>query len=177
MSADVKNLLDRQAITEVLYLYCRACDRADERLLRSCFHPGSLHRHRGFEGTSADFCTLAMRIISGGKVTKHLLTNVVIELDGDVARSESYYFAYHRLVNSRSATEEDNFSAGRYLDRFERREGAWRIAQRVGLLDFERFDTPVERGIAALPPHARTRRYPDDELYATLAAFRAEANR
>src|SRR5215467_3176030 len=92
-------LLDKQAITEVLYRYCRGCDRADEALLRSCFHPGSLHRHGGFEGTSADFATLAMKIIAGTRVCKHMLTNVLIELRGDRASSESHYFAYHRQVD------------------------------------------------------------------------------
>jgi hypothetical protein len=168
LSALLQSLLDRQAITEVLFLYCRACDRADEALLRSCFHADSQHRHGGFEGLSEDFCVMAMRIISAAKVTKHVLTNVQIELDGDTAQSEAYYHAYHRVVDRRSGLEEDNFSGGRYLDRFERRDGRWRIAQRVGLIDFERFDAPTDRGLPGLPAAARSRRLPDDELYAVL---------
>jgi hypothetical protein len=168
LSAALQGLLDRQAITEVLYQYCRACDRGDEVLLRSCFHPGSLHRHGGFEGLSDDFCTMAMRIIGTARVTKHVLTNVQIELDGDVAFSEAYYHAYHRVANRQTGADEDNFSGGRYLDRFERRAGKWRIAKRVGLLDFERFDAPTERGLAQLPATARSRRLPDDELYVVL---------
>jgi hypothetical protein len=173
MNAEVASLLGRQAITEALYRYCRACDRADEALMRSCFHPDATLRYGGFAGASSEFCTYALRIITRARVTKHLLANVLIELDGDVARSESSYFAYHRFVDSDSGSAEDNFSGGRYLDRFERRDGDWRIAERVGLLDFERFVPGAERGLALLPTSARTRRYPDDELYATLSAFRA----
>jgi hypothetical protein len=169
----VQALLDRQAITEVLYHYCRACDRADEVLLRSCFHPGSQHRHGGFTGLSDNFCTMAMRIIGTATVTKHVLTNVQIELDANVAMTEAYYHAYHRTVNRHTGMEEDNFSGGRYLDRFERRDSRWRITQRVGLIDFERFDVPTDRGLQSLPIAARSRRWPDDELYQVLSVAQA----
>jgi hypothetical protein len=168
LNAEVQRALDRQAILELLYLYCRACDRADETLLRSCFHPDSQHRHGGFEGSSADFCTLALRIIRSAKVTKHMLTNAHIELAGEIAFSESHYQGYHCMPNQSTRVDEDHFAAGRYLDRFERREGRWRIAQRIGLCDFERFDPPSARGLASLPARARSLRLPDDELYAVL---------
>jgi hypothetical protein len=165
VNSPLEALLHKQAITEVLYHYCRACDRADEAALRDCFHPGSVHRHGAFVGTSADFATLAMKIISASKMTKHLLTNVLIELDGDAALSESHYFAYHRVTNRDIGAEEDNFSGGRYLDRFERRQGVWKIVERVGLLDFERFDAAADRTLFKRPPTERSRRYPDDDLY------------
>ena len=94
--AALAELLDKQAIAEVLYRYCRGCDRADERTLRACFHADSQHRHGGFTGSSEDFCTLALRIVAPLKACKHLLTNVLIQVDGDVAFSESHYLAYHR---------------------------------------------------------------------------------
>jgi hypothetical protein len=173
LNAQLQGLLDRQAITEVLYQYCRACDRADEVLLRACFHPGSEHRHGGFEGLSADFCSMAMRIIGAAATTKHVLSNVQIELDGESAVTESYYHAYHRVTNRRTGLEEDNFSGGRYLDRFERREGHWRIVRRVGLIDFERFDATAERGLKQLPASARSHRLADDDLYVILGVDRA----
>jgi len=158
-------LLDKQAITEVLYRYARACDRADEALMRACFHPGSIHRHGRYEGTSAEFVTFAMKIIRTAKATKHVITNPLIEFDGDGALSECHYLAYHRIPNAESGAEEDNFSGGRYLDRFERRGGVWKIVERVGLLDFERFDPPAERNFAKLLPAQRSGRCPEDELY------------
>jgi hypothetical protein len=158
----VDDLIDKQAIAELLYRYCRGCDRADEATLRSCFHADSRHRHGGFDGTSADFATLAMKIIRGVKRTKHLLTNVLIELKGDEAVSESHYFAYHRQVEPKSGMEYDYFTGGRYLDRFQRRAGEWKIAHRVGLIDFERRE-PADQG--ELPAAQMSQRFPDDELY------------
>lgn len=164
-TAAVAALLDKQAITEVLYRYCRGCDRADEETLRSCFHDGSKHRHGGFVGTSADFCTLALQIVGPLQACKHMISNVLIELDGDVASCESHYLAYHRTTHRKSGAEEDFISGGRYLDRFERRDGAWKIVERTGLIDYERFEPPADRNLKAMQPDALSRQHPADALY------------
>jgi hypothetical protein len=170
--AALQGLLDKQAIAEVLDRYARGCDRADEALLRSCFHANATHHHGQFEGTSAEFCTLAMNIILATRLEKHQVSNVLIELDGDRAVVESHYVAYHRQVNRRTSAEEDMFSGGRFIDRFERRNGAWRIAARVGLIDYERFEAVTERGFRNLVPAQKSRRQPDDELYTLLPSLR-----
>ena len=54
----------KQAITETLYAYARANDRADEALLRSLFWPESTHKHGKFEGKSSDFVGFAFKIAS-----------------------------------------------------------------------------------------------------------------
>ena len=48
----VRELLDKQAVTDVIMTYARAIDRLDEDLLRSVFHPDSQHAH-GFVGPSS----------------------------------------------------------------------------------------------------------------------------
>jgi 3-phenylpropionate/cinnamic acid dioxygenase small subunit len=166
IEGQLQGLLDKQEITEVLYRYARACDRADEELMRGCFHPGALHRHGSFNGTSVDFVTFAMKIISASRMTKHLITNVLIDVSGDSACSESHYFAYHRIPRQEAGQDQDNFSGGRYVDRFERRQGVWRIIERVGLLDFERFDNAADHGFYGQPAEQRSQRYPADELFA-----------
>jgi 3-phenylpropionate/cinnamic acid dioxygenase small subunit len=168
-------LLDKQAITEVLFRYARACDRADEAMLRSCFHPDSKHRHGRFDGTSADFVGFAMKIILGTRLEKHTMTNVLIEVEGDVAVAESHYMAYHRQPNKESGVDEDFFTGGRFIDRFERRNGEWKIASRLGLVDYERFEPVTDRGILKLPPTARSQRAPDDDLYKLMPSMRGKA--
>jgi hypothetical protein len=170
----LQSLLDKQAITEVLHQYARACDRADERLLRACFHPEATHKHGGFVGSSSDFCTLAMKIILGTKLEKHQVSNVLLELNGDVAIAESHYVAYHRQVNQRTGEEEDMFSGGRFVDRFERRDSEWRIAARVGLIDFERFEPVSERGFKQLTAAQKSQRQPDDALYQLLPSLQGK---
>jgi hypothetical protein len=166
----IQELLDRQAITDVLHRYCRGCDRADEAALRACFHPDSTHRHGGFEGISQDFVTLAMGIVRPLRACKHQLGNVMIALHGHSATSECHYLAYQRMPRT-DGTEEDFFTGGRYLDRFERRDGVWRIVRRVGLIDFERFMPPADRTLWEGPAARRGGKYPDDPLYQEFAAL------
>jgi 3-phenylpropionate/cinnamic acid dioxygenase small subunit len=171
----LQGLLDRQAITEVLYRYARSCDRADEAMLRSCFHSDAQHRHGQFEGRSADFCTLAMKIILGTKLEKHQISNVMIELEGDAAMAECHYLAYHRQPSGVEGKDEDYFNGGRFIDRFERRGGEWRIAARIGLIDFESFQPVTERSVGKLKPEQRSRRVPDDDLYRLMPSLRVPA--
>ena len=65
------------------------------------------------------------------------------------------------------------FLKGRYLDRFERRDGSWKIASRIGLHDFERVLDPADRTLAGAPAGQRGRQKPDDPIYALLAELRA----
>jgi hypothetical protein len=169
--AALQGLLDKQAIAEVLYRYARACDRADEAMLRSCFLPGAPYRHGRFAGTASEFFALAMKIIGSTKLEKHQISNVLVELGGDVAFAESHYIAYHRRFNEQTGEEEDFFSGGRFLDRFERRDGSWLIAARVGLIDYERFEPPTERGFRQLTAAQKSQRLPADPVYELMPSL------
>src|SRR5690606_26180072 len=68
--------------------------------------------------------------------TQHFLGNMLIETDADEARAETYFQAYHRLRDNE--TPRDALTAGRYLDRLERRSGEWRIRERVVVIDWFR---------------------------------------
>ena len=169
-------LAAKQEITEVLFRYCRGCDRADEEALRACFHPGSVHAHGGYEGPSADFIDFALQIVRPLKSSTHMVTNVMIELAGDQAVSECHFLAHHRRVKPDGAgldgaEEEDRFLKGRYLDRFERRDGAWKIVSRTGLHDFERVLEPADQTLASAPAHQLGRKKPDDPIYGMLAGL------
>lgn len=162
-------LAAKQEITEVLFRYCRGCDRADEAALRECFHPGSIHSHGGFQGLSTDFVDMAMRIVRPLKSSTHMLTNVMIELSGDRAVSECHFLAHHRRGKADGSGEEDMFLKGRYLDRFEKRDGVWKIVNRTGLHDFERVVEPADRTLASASAEQLGQKWPDDPLYAMLA--------
>ena len=71
------------------------------------------------------------RVDSGG--TQHFVTNQTIDLDGDVAHVESYYLVFIK----KSAENVGALVGGRYADRFERRDGVWKIALRVVLPEWQ----------------------------------------
>ena len=172
LQARLEAIEAREQITQVLYRYCRGWDRRDEDIIRSCFWPEARHQHGAFDGLSMDFVAFGLTLTAKVKGVRHAISNVMIELSGDRAISECYFTAIHRRPTPDGASEEDRFLEGRYIDRLERRDGEWRIIHRVGLNDFEQVQPRSDVGLASLPPEARSRRKPDDRLYAMLAEFR-----
>ena len=137
-TAALDRLLDRQEIYDTLMRYCRGSDRRDRELLESAFHPGAVDDH----GTPAPYeqlldAVMAMEVPQ----LMHLVGNVTIEVEGDIAYSEAYFVSYSPVVQD-SATF-TRTRAGRYLDRFERRAGEWRIAHRMIVSDWARLDPIV----------------------------------
>ena len=64
-----------------------------------------------------------------------------------------------------SKAAEDVLIGGRYIDRFERRDGVWRIIQRTGVHDWRRYEAPADHGFYQTPPAQRGRRNRDDQVY------------
>jgi hypothetical protein len=151
----VRDLLDRAAIREVLVRYCRAVDRCDEELLRSCYHRDALDRHGRFAGSAGDFAAWVTEVQRTSSImTQHAVSNVVIELAGALAWVESAFAATHVRPPGDGFGEPfiDTFW-GRYVDRFERRDGRWAITSREVVHDWSE-----SRACGPLMPHADTYR-------------------
>ncbi len=137
--SSLEELVHKEAIREQIYSYCRAVDRGDKELMRSVYHPDATDNHGVFEGLASDFVDLDVdKIMPGLLLTQHSISNMLIELAGDVANVESYCTAYHRVRQDDG--EYDLLMWGRYLDRFERRNGEWKIARRLCVFDGIRHD-------------------------------------
>ena len=158
-----------QQITKVLHLYARGWDRRDEAALKSCFHPDSTHQHGGFDGLSLDFVAGGLKATENVRAMSHLITNITIDIAGDKAVSESYFLAHHRRPQADGNGEEDMFIKGRYLDRFEKRDGLWKIAHRRGLSDFTRVFAPANTALDGAPAEQLSALKPEDPLYKMLA--------
>jgi ketosteroid isomerase-like protein len=141
-------LEDRQAIYDVIVRYCRGVDRSDPDLVLAAFHDDAIDNHFGLvlPFREAIGTLKAARNGAGSPPSKtttmHNICNVLIELDGDIARCESYVVVIARIPQEGGAAI-DWMHAGRYVDRFERRNGQWRIAHRTVVYDLERFDEVV----------------------------------
>jgi hypothetical protein len=85
---------------------------------------------------------------SSKTTSMHNICNMLIEVDGDSARCETYVIVIVRIPQDQHAI--DWMHAGRYVDRFERRSGEWRIAYRTVVYDLERFDevSPAPDGLS-----------------------------
>jgi hypothetical protein len=139
--AALQELLDRQAIHDVILRCGRAADRADLAMLTSCYHLDAYEDHGYFRGNAIEFAAQALTLqrerMDGGS---HLMGSPFIELDGDRAFVETYV---HAVMRSHDDEVRLHLTfAGRYLDTFERRNGEWRIAQRVVVVDYAVTDRP-----------------------------------
>ncbi len=141
---DLDALVDTEAVRDVVLRYCRGVDRLDLGLVRSCYHPDATDTHGTFTGTVDEYLAWLERILARYDATFHLIGNHLVELAGDVARSEAYGVAHHRSTDS---DPRRNLTVGfRFLDRMERRhDGAWRIARRVATTEW----------VLAVPPEQR----------------------
>jgi len=126
---------DWLAIHTLLMLFAERIDAADFAGTAALFAHGSYSMRRGdatitFTGAAeaeAGFARAARRYPDGTLRTKHVITNVIIELDGDTATSRCYCTVFQ-------ATDDfplQPIAAGSYHDRFAKVDGRWRFTERM----------------------------------------------
>ena len=137
--ATIQELKDRADIEKCLLRYTRGMDRHDRELVLSAYWPEAYDEHGVAEGVAADFVDWAIGWHGENQVKhNHAITNSSIEIEGDTAHGETYYIFWGE--NKQGPAQ---LSFGRYVDRYEKRGGEWRIAHRVCLNDLTAsLDTP-----------------------------------
>jgi hypothetical protein len=132
-TAEERYLLDREAILGCVSRGCRGVDRHDRQLLASVFDPRAALDYGEWSGSAADFVAWADEAHRAEDLAhSHNITSHNCEIDGDRAVAETYVIRACLKRDGRTAV----VSGGRYLDRFERRDGEWRIVQRRVVADW-----------------------------------------
>ena|ERR1700722_8524503 len=139
----LQQLSDRVVIEEILMRHCRGVDRMDFELIDSCFFDDAHIKYEPIiDGLKSDYLEFlrSPRALGGLTRTMHFASTLLIDLAGDVAHTELYARAHH-------TSDDDHPYAGafvttwlRYIDRFERRENEWRIADRLVIREWMRRD-------------------------------------
>ena len=133
--ATLDGVISKQAIHELGMAYCRAVDRGDEALLRSLFHPDATVVSGVVNGGIDEFAPAIVSIIRDNlKSSFHSVANEWVKVDGDSAVGESYVTAF--TLAGEGADAAQTISGGRYVDRYTRRDGQWKISERVFVMDF-----------------------------------------
>lgn len=134
---------ERYCIEQVLRRYCRGVDRGDADLIRSVYHEDATDDHGGFKGKGVDFADRVVAAMQGRvQATMHNLHQTNIDLAGNAARVETYFTAYHRIAEDAGSRLET--FGGRYVDRFEKRLGQWKIADRVVVYEWSKVELVAE---------------------------------
>ena len=170
-SEKLQELIDREAIRDCIYRYCRGVDRSDEESLRSSYWPDAHDSHGAYNGPVEGFIQGALAIFKTGPRNIHQVSNILIEFNGtSEAAVETYFTALQRAAD-RDGVIRQVLLCGRYCDRFEKRSGEWRVADRTVVYDWVEEQTPPAKSeserFGARQPIGGAR--PDDPVYALLS--------
>lgn len=154
---------DRQAITDLIHVYCRSVDRLDVPLGHSIWNESatadygeSFHQGPG-KAVIDKICASHRSLLAHS----HQIGNILITLDGDRAGSEAYCTATLRLQRGDTLMQMSVWT--RYVDRWSYLAGRWGLDHRVAIRDFDEI-----RAVTALSQQDLGSRDHADPSYAAL---------
>lgn len=160
-----QSLAEMQAereIRNIIQRYMRAADRKDFALMASVYHDDAIEDHGPLQGSPHDLIAWVRKRHETIQQAMHIIGNCLIDFDGpDRAYAETYciIIQHERTGTKQLASGEPalmrTMMGVRYVDRFEKRADAWKIARRIlvtewidektGQIDFGPAWTKAER--------------------------------
>jgi len=171
-------IADRMQIQDCIYRWCRAVDRLDYEGMRASFHPDAVDKHGAFDGDINGLVEWIRARHAAIPFSMHAVSNMLIEFAGpDRALVETYVRTTQRYpAEARAALDQlaggragsgdgamDLLTCSRYVDRFERRDGEWKIALRTLVADWKQF-VEVPQGQPKPPASQEVGRRNDDDF-------------
>jgi hypothetical protein len=128
-----------EEIRQAALRYCRGVDRLDAQLMFSAYHEDAIDDHGVFVGPARQLCERVVASHRRYDATMHCILNHAIEFTGeDTATGEIYNVTYLRQTADGETVLHTWW--GRYLDRYECRDGRWAIAHRVCVHEWTRTE-------------------------------------
>ncbi|BBY66750.1 nuclear transport factor 2 family protein [Mycolicibacterium helvum] len=124
-------LRDERAIERALILFARAMDDRDWATMAGILTADAEGDFgSGRVAGNAAIIGLIRGYLDSCGPTQHLLGNIVIDVDGDIARSKAYVRDVH--LNSTADPSVRFYTLGDYHDTWRRSaDGSWRLAERI----------------------------------------------
>jgi ketosteroid isomerase-like protein len=155
----LEELEARSAIEDSLKRFARAVDRQDWKLARELYHDDAFDDHGFFKGPPDAFLAHIAKLHVEQHHSMHFNTNVLIEFKSrEHAFVETYVLVLQRFADKRVT------ASARYLDRFEKRGGAWRVAHRT-LVFGDMVSEPMAEPPKFPPEFTVQKHGMDDPLY------------
>lgn len=170
LEARMEVLLVKERLHELEMAYCRGIDRRDPDLIRSIYFEDAVEDHgEAWQGTGYEWVDYIFKdYLHQFEVTAHYVMNEWYKVDGDRAEGETHRTSYHRRPNGEEVT-----AGSRTFNRYEKRDGVWRISYRGVSRDW------MKETRAALPDPAQPRHMilrpslpgPQDVSYGVIPMF------
>ena len=137
-------VIDKFEIIEVSTVSLHSRDTGDWTRLAQCFFPGARVTTSWFDGTAREFAEQSRAMMAGhhpSDTQRHMMGNPHVTLKGRRAVCEFYVILYQGRTMDGYEFDFQTWSVD--LDLFEKRDGAWRIAQRMIIYEKDRMDPHV----------------------------------
>lgn len=174
-------IADRLEIQDVMFKWCRAIDRLDADGMTACFTPDAIDLHGPYNGPIPGLIDWVMTRHQTIPFSSHQVSNMLIEFASpSVALAETYVRTLQRYPAESMAAMAQMMSSGpvvkdgegmdlmtssRYIDRFEKHEGRWKIAHRRLAQDWKQSFSVTQSTPANNPDWLTGRRDQDDAVY------------
>lgn len=130
-------LLDKEDIFACLTRMSRGSDRCDRTLFLSACHADAVIAAGPFVGGPQELFDWSSQLqASMYRTTLHTLMNFTCDIDGDTGHAETYYLFVGCIAASQGQEDTNLLAGGRYVDRFDRRGGEWRLAVRNNFIEW-----------------------------------------
>jgi hypothetical protein len=141
MDAALQEMLDEHALRKLVHAYCRAVDRGDIAALRQLYHHDAVDAHGAFStGSVEGFFEQLGAARPYLRAMAHNITTANFAIRGNEAEGEVYNIAFHTLAGK--GRDIDLVIGGRYLDKYEKRDAAWKLLERTVVTDWARVTDP-----------------------------------
>lgn len=151
-------LADEQVIALITQRWALARDSGDWEALATTVHPDATMTATWFHGPFVAFIEACKASFARGGRSTHMLGGTMAKVRGDRAIAQT-----RMAIQVRGAVDGvavDVVSSGRFYDRFERRSGEWRIAERRCIYEKDRLD-PVDPNARVTLDAALLAKYPE----------------
>ena len=131
--AAIQAIQDRLEIEELLHLYAEMVDRREWTKMDQIFALEATIDYTSTGGQKGPFRETLVwlsRALESWPINLHVISNLIIEFDGDIAHTRCYFHA----PMGRNTPDGNQFvitNSGRYLDKIVRTADGWRIVERV----------------------------------------------
>ncbi len=131
---ELEKLIEKEAIRDQIYTYCRALDRIDNDLGYSVFaEDAKVDYGPTYKGTGKGFIDMMLNMHRKMVATHHMMTNILIKFneDGTRAASETYMYAACKYKNKAGKATFTVEARCRDIDKWEKQDGKWVIVERI----------------------------------------------
>jgi len=128
VSSDTDRVAAEAEITRLLHRYAHSVDRGDLAAVRACYWDDGRDTHPEFAGTADEYVAWLQEVLPAVHKMTHQMTTVLVDIDADGSHATSEAYCLNMLIN---AGPRHTLQALRYTDRLARRDGEWRVLDRV----------------------------------------------